>query len=124
MVESLMVSSERILQFRNLEAEKELRTNYDFAAGLKEEVDAAANGEVLHKEWPDSPSLEIGSYSARYDEGLPLVLRNINISIEAKEKVGIVGRTGAGKSTIIQALFRIFEPQEGSVYKIDGHDAL
>ena len=119
-----MVSSERILQFRNLEAEKELRTNYDFAVGLKDEVDAAANGEVLHQEWPDSPSLEIGSYSARYDEGLPLVLRNLNFSIDAKQKVGIVGRTGAGKSTIIQALFRIFEPQEGSVYRIDGHDAL
>ena len=43
-----MVSSERILQFKNLETEKDLRTNYDYAAGLKEEIEAAERGEVLH----------------------------------------------------------------------------
>ena len=52
--------------------------------------------------------IEIKNMSARYDEHLPLVLRNLNIDFKPREKVGIVGRTGAGKSSIIQALFRIF----------------
>ena len=46
--------------------------------------------------------------SGRYDADLPLVLKDVTIKIKENEKVGIVGRTGAGKSSIIQALFRIF----------------
>ena len=60
----------------------------------------------------------------RYQPELPLVLKNISLEIKGKEKIGIVGRTGAGKSSIIQALFRIVEPEEGSVYEINGSDAL
>lgn len=55
---------------------------------------------------------------------MPLVLKNISFDIEAGEKVGIVGRTGAGKSSIVQALFRIVEPEEGSIYRVDNADAL
>jgi ABC-type multidrug transport system fused ATPase/permease subunit len=46
----------------------------------------------------------------RYREGLPLVLKDISFKISPGEKVGIVGRTGAGKSSIVQAVFRICEP--------------
>ena len=60
----------------------------------------------------------------KYREGLPLVLKNISFEIRDGEKVGIVGRTGAGKSSIIQAVFRICEPEVGSVYEIGGCDAL
>jgi ATP-binding cassette subfamily C (CFTR/MRP) protein 1 len=52
----------------------------------------------------------------RYRASLPLVLKNISLEIKDKEKVGIVGRTGAGKSSIIQAIFRICEPEAGSIY--------
>jgi len=75
---------------------------------LGAELDAAENNEDLHQEWPDKPSIEFVNLSARYDKDLPLVLKNVSFKVEANEKVGIVGRTGAGKSSIIQALFRIF----------------
>ena len=51
-------------------------------------------------------------------------MKGISFTIQEGEKVGIVGRTGAGKSSIIQALFRIVEPEEGSIYEIDDCDAL
>lgn len=51
----------------------------------------------------------------RYAEHLPSVLKNITCTFPGKKKVGVVGRTGSGKSTLIQALFRIVEPREGSI---------
>lgn len=57
----------------------------------------------------------------RYAEHLPSVLKNINCTFPGKRKIGVVGRTGSGKSTLIQALFRIVEPTDGSIV-IDGLD--
>lgn len=122
--ESLMVSAQRILEFEHFQKENELRTPYDREVGLAEEVDAAQRDEDLHHPWPDNPSLEVKNLSARYREGLPLVLKRISFKAGPGEKIGIVGRTGAGKSSIIQALFRIFEPEVGSSYQIGSADAL
>ena len=52
------------------------------------------------------------------------MLRNISFDVEKNQRIGIVGRTGAGKSSIIQALFRIIEPELGSKYGIGGYNAL
>ena len=57
----------------------------------------------------------------RYREDLDLVLKGLSLSIKPKEKIGIVGRTGCGKSTLMSTLFRIVEPTGGRVL-IDGHD--
>lgn len=60
----------------------------------------------------------------RYQPDLPLVLHGISFEVKNMEKVGIVGRTGSGKSSIVQALLRLYEPEEGTVYEIGGFDAL
>lgn len=53
-----------------------------------------------------------------------MVLNGVSLEIKDGDKIGIVGRTGAGKSSLIQALFRLVEPEKGSSYKIGGYDAL
>ena len=72
-------------------------------------------------DWPAQAKIEFKDVHARYREGLPLVLKNLTFSIDSTEKVGIVGRTGAGKSSITLTLFRIIELDQGSI-SIDGVD--
>ena len=57
----------------------------------------------------------------RYADGLPLALAGLELSVAGGEKLGVVGRTGAGKSTVLVALFRLVEPCGGSVL-VDGTD--
>nr|XP_054597909.1 multidrug resistance-associated protein 1 [Nothobranchius furzeri] len=71
--------------------------------------------------WPTEGVIEIKSFGLRYRYDLDLAIRNINISISGGEKVGIVGRTGAGKSSLTLGLFRIIEAAEGHIF-IDGVD--
>ncbi|XP_050059315.1 probable multidrug resistance-associated protein lethal(2)03659 isoform X2 [Aphis gossypii] len=59
------------------------------------------------KKWPDKGRITFNNFFLRYDIGMPYVLSNLNITIEPMEKIGIVGRTGAGKSSLIGALFRL-----------------
>jgi ABC-type multidrug transport system fused ATPase/permease subunit len=61
------------------------------------------------------------NYSSRYRPGLDLVLKGLSFSVKSGEKIGIVGRTGAGKSSMVMALFRIVEPASGCLL-IDGMD--
>jgi ATP-binding cassette subfamily C (CFTR/MRP) protein 1 len=61
------------------------------------------------KDWPTDGKIEIENLTVRYREGLPLVLKGISFNIGRYEKVGVVGRTGSGKSTMILALTRIIE---------------
>lgn len=65
--------------------------------------------------WPQQGIVKFENFQLRYREGLDLVLRGINFSVNAEEKVGIVGRTGAGKSSLTLALFRIIEAADGKI---------
>lgn len=56
--------------------------------------------------WPENGEVEFKEYSVRYRPELDLVLKKVNFTIKGGEKVGIVGRTGAGKSSLTLALFR------------------
>jgi len=79
--------------------------------------------EPVDKSWPQHGDIKIENFSCRYRPGLPLVLKNLNIHINHGEKIGVVGRTGSGKSTTLLALFRIINPAEGSI-TIDGINTL
>lgn len=67
------------------------------------------------KEWPVQGRVEFKDYKVRYREGLDFVLRGLSFSVNGGEKVGIVGRTGAGKSSLTLALFRIIEAADGKI---------
>jgi ABC-type multidrug transport system fused ATPase/permease subunit len=103
-LENLMTSVERILEYVNLPSEKQ--------------KDAKAT--QVDARWPKKGEIVFDNVSFSYDKHLPDVLKNLTFRIAPGEKIGIVGRTGAGKSSIVQALFRIAEPN-GSIL-IDGVD--
>lgn len=98
-VETNIVSVERVLEYASLPAEAP-----DVIPSHRPPVAWPANGEV-----------EFKNYSTRYREGLDLVLKNISLDIKRHEKVGVVGRTGAGKSSLTLALFRLIEPATGHI---------
>ncbi|KAG0344609.1 hypothetical protein BG004_004331 [Podila humilis] len=63
----------------------------------------------MPENWPQEGRIEFRNYSTRYRQGLDLVVKDISFEVQPAEKVGIVGRTGAGKSSLTLALFRIIE---------------
>ncbi|PFH53092.1 hypothetical protein AMATHDRAFT_73621 [Amanita thiersii Skay4041] len=71
--------------------------------------------------WPSKGRVELQDIVLAYRPGLPPVLKGISMTIKAGEKIGIVGRTGAGKSSIMTALYRLVELTSGSMI-IDGVD--
>lgn len=72
--------------------------------------------------WPEHGEIKIKNLTMRYRPNLPLVLNGVNLHIRSREKIGVVGRTGSGKSSLIQALFRIVESEKGSKIVIDSVD--
>jgi len=102
-VVNLMISVERVAEYGNLEPEAALTSSADDPT------------------WPSQGSIQVKDLSVRYRSTLPLSLRKISFSIEAGQRIGIVGRTGSGKSTLVQALFRLLEADEGRI-EIDGTD--
>ncbi|KAL3857797.1 hypothetical protein ACJMK2_012432 [Sinanodonta woodiana] len=102
-LETNIVSVERIKQYTQLDCESEEN----------------AHLYVIPKGWPEKGEIKFENYSTRYREGLDLVLKELTCVITGGEKVGIVGRSGAGKSSLALALFRLIEASEGSIY-IDG----
>jgi ABC-type multidrug transport system fused ATPase/permease subunit len=71
--------------------------------------------------WPTRGAIEFRDLCTRYAPHLPRVLDGVSFSVEGGSKLGIVGRTGAGKTTLMQALFRFIEPERGAIF-VDGVD--
>ncbi|XP_058820116.1 multidrug resistance-associated protein 1-like [Topomyia yanbarensis] len=76
---------------------------------------------TVDKSWPAVGKVDFADFQIRYREGLDLVIRGISLSVKGGEKIGIVGRTGAGKSSLTLGLFRIVEAAGGQII-IDGLD--
>lgn len=98
-VETNIVSVERVLEYSRLTPE---------APEVIKDHRPAEN-------WPENGEVNFKNYSTRYRPELDLVLKNISLSVKPHEKIGIVGRTGAGKSSLTLALFRIIEAADGHI---------
>ena len=99
-VENLMTSVERVMTYTKLDRE----------VGYSSEIHPPDS-------WPKKGTIHIKDLSFRYTESWPLVLKDINLFIADKEKVGVVGRTGAGKSSLVASLLRMPDP-EGKVTRL------
>ncbi|OQS04209.1 ATP-binding Cassette (ABC) Superfamily, partial [Thraustotheca clavata] len=96
-LETDMISPERLIEYINLEKEGERETLANLSS------------------WPATGKLEFQDCSFRYKPNDPLVLNNINFIVQGGEKIGIVGRTGAGKSSLMMALFRMNNVASGRI---------
>lgn len=94
---------------------------HSYAFHLPQEAQYEIPEQKPPQEWPAAGFIQVKDLSIRYRPNLPLVLKNLNFNIYPGEKVGICGRTGAGKSSIMTALYRLNELETGSI-RIDGLD--
>ncbi|KRY16864.1 Multidrug resistance-associated protein 1, partial [Trichinella patagoniensis] len=104
----------------------DLETNIVSVERIKEYIELPSEASLVSAcrpppDWPNAGMVEFKNYSMRYRAELEPALKNISFVVQPREKVGIVGRTGAGKSSITLALFRIVEPDSGQII-IDGID--
>ncbi|RLN55760.1 hypothetical protein BBJ28_00025385, partial [Nothophytophthora sp. Chile5] len=81
----------------------------------------ASNKDALARDWPRTGSVTFQNVSMRYSDELGLVLKDVSFSVASGEKVGICGRTGSGKSSLVNVLFRGTECSSGRVL-LDGMD--
>uniref|UniRef100_A0A8P4KGC8 ABC-type glutathione-S-conjugate transporter n=1 Tax=Dicentrarchus labrax TaxID=13489 RepID=A0A8P4KGC8_DICLA len=102
-VENNIVSVERVKEYDN----------------TPKEAVWTLEGSLLPAAWPTSGNIQFEDYGLQYRKGLDWALNNISIDIQDREKVGIVGRTGAGKSSLALGIFRILEAAKGQI-SIDG----
>ena len=109
-VERSLVSLERCDVFTKLPSE-----NYE------DEKLNLTKYSLSDKSWPSKGNLAIENFSIKYRDDCDLALKNINLEINPGEKIGIIGRTGSGKSSLTISLFRIIEAFEGKI-DIDGEN--
>ncbi|OWP07539.1 hypothetical protein B2J93_8991 [Marssonina coronariae] len=97
-----MNAAERIFEYSSLAIESE--------AGVE-----------TRASWPETGELQVKDLEVGYAEGLPSILKGLTFHVDMNQRIGVVGRTGAGKSTLSLALFRFLEARKGSIV-IDGVD--
>ena len=117
--------TENVLWLVRLYASNE--QNMNSVERVKEYLDVAQEADAIIPDsrpdgnWPSQGNIDFINYSTRYRADLQPVLKGVTFSVRAAERVGVVGRTGAGKSSLALALFRGLEADEGKII-IDGVD--
>ncbi|GMI15445.1 hypothetical protein TrVE_jg3537 [Triparma verrucosa] len=106
--ENQMISVERILEYTDLPMEENLDANREL--DLK-----ACGGGAAGEAWPSAGKIELRNVSARYRPELEKSMDSVTFVIKGGERVGVVGRTGSGKSTMLQVLFRLLDEIEGDI---------
>ncbi|XP_042469774.1 ABC transporter C family member 3-like isoform X2 [Zingiber officinale] len=104
-LENKIISVERILQYSSIPSEPPL---------------IVEDNRPDHS-WPSKGEIDIVNIQVRYGLTMPFILRGLTCTFPGGKKTGIVGRTGSGKSTLIQTIFRIIDPAVGHIF-IDGTD--
>ena len=103
-LETQMISCERVMEYNNIVPEAPLKI-------------AGKEADPL---WPSKGAIVLKKVFLWYSKSMPPVLNDVNLRIDSREKIGVVGRTGAGKSTLVSVLFRLVEA-DGTIL-IDGVD--
>lgn len=117
--------TENVLWFVRLYAANE--QNMNSVERIKEYIDVEQEAPAYNPDnkppanWPSKGSVEFIGYTTRYRKDFEPVLKKVTFKINPCEKVGIVGRTGAGKSSLALAMFRALEAEEGKIL-VDGVD--
>jgi ABC-type multidrug transport system fused ATPase/permease subunit len=101
-LELSMNSAERVIEYAEMEIENQ-------------------GGNDVPASWPSRGKIEVDKLIISYAPDLPPVLKELDFTVEPKERIGVVGRTGAGKSSLTLAFFRFLEASGGAIY-IDGID--
>lgn len=94
---------------------------HHFSYNLEHEANWIMDANRPPKDWPLTGQVEIRHLVLKYNEKLDPVINDLTLTIPARQMIGVVGRTGAGKSTIAASLFRLMEPVSGQIL-IDGID--
>nr|XP_056705400.1 ATP-binding cassette sub-family C member 5 isoform X1 [Euleptes europaea] len=110
---TVRLASETEARFTSVE-----RINH-YIKTLSLEAPARIKNKAPPPDWPQEGEVIFENAEMRYRENLPLVLKKVSFTVKPKEKIGIVGRTGSGKSSLGMALFRLVELSGGCI-KIDG----
>ncbi len=107
--------------FSDIESRMTSVERLKFYASIEPEGKTNAMTQAPAASWPQAGELRWKDVTARYASHLPLVLRGVSFHIKPGQKVGIVGRTGSGKTTLFQALYRFIEIEDGFI-ELDGVD--
>lgn len=114
-IELAMNATERIVEYSRIPIEDQ------FGRDSQPGAENKTMGSTVPAAWPVEGRLEVEGLVVGYDSDLPPVLRGLSFKVTKNQRVGVVGRTGAGKSSLTLALFRFLEAREGSI-RIDGID--
>ena len=104
-LELTMIGFERCQAIQNLKTENIIPV-----------LDNIPQSSLIKKNWPQTGKIKFQNYNASYRPDTPLILKDINYEFEGGDKIGIVGRTGSGKSSLVLAMARIIEPKSGTIF--------